>query len=391
MIYRHIHLIIIFSLLCGSNRAFGDIDEQKETEKYCAAPKSSLKAFKIKEVGRKDRQLGNLSGYSVKQISRKLVPLSDAEWEDYFYFHCQTLEFEKDGLKFQKSLSADFGSIPEFEDTWDDPKAQIEGATIAFHIPREDRYAEGGEEEIKYFDFDSDTKNLKFKKSVVTSETQQQQSLMMSLLKDGKLDRAMKLLSEMEKSPDGHQSYALRFFEKFSDPLFSHLKKILKSGDTKRVGRLALQFFKGLDFEFEEDSYFYELRRTEHHERSPELIRRFNDFAYYLDQGGERKLAQIMLKWIVDEYPGRTVAHLNLANSLWRTGDRDRALKHFYIYKNQMAAFQPKQKVSLLSEVEPALSEITLTENETSKFLGFQIVEWKGKKYSIFLVLPYYL
>ncbi|WP_346841743.1 bacterial transcriptional activator domain-containing protein [Metapseudomonas otitidis] len=70
-----------------------------------------------------------------------------------------------------------------------------------------------------------------------------------------------------------------------------------------------------------------------------------NDIAYYWQQAGYHREAIWLLEKILEAEPNRTVAHLNLADSLWSEGNSTKAKEHYLIYIQSMRA---RKKDSLI-------------------------------------------
>lgn len=70
-----------------------------------------------------------------------------------------------------------------------------------------------------------------------------------------------------------------------------------------------------------------------------------NDIAYYWQQAGYHREAIWLLEKILETEPNRTVAHLNVADSLWSEGNSTKAKEHYLIYIQSMRA---RKKDSLI-------------------------------------------
>lgn len=70
-----------------------------------------------------------------------------------------------------------------------------------------------------------------------------------------------------------------------------------------------------------------------------------NDIAYYWQQAGYHREAIWLLEKILETEPNRTVAHLNLADSLWSEGNSTKAKEHYLTYIQSMRA---RKKDSLI-------------------------------------------
>jgi len=62
----------------------------------------------------------------------------------------------------------------------------------------------------------------------------------------------------------------------------------------------------------------------------------YNDIGYYLEQAKAYDAAIFVLSAVVEKYPQRVVAHLNLADAYWGNDEQDNAGKHYEEYVNLM-------------------------------------------------------
>ncbi len=66
-------------------------------------------------------------------------------------------------------------------------------------------------------------------------------------------------------------------------------------------------------------------------------IDQYNNLAYYLAKTKNgNQFAIIILKEIIKKYPHRTVAYLNLADSLWIAGEKEEASLNYKEYLSLM-------------------------------------------------------
>lgn len=68
----------------------------------------------------------------------------------------------------------------------------------------------------------------------------------------------------------------------------------------------------------------------------PQNLRLSNDIGFLLEEAGYFKEASTLLKAVIKENPGRTVAHLNLADSYWGMGMKDSARASYQDYYHRM-------------------------------------------------------
>lgn len=65
-------------------------------------------------------------------------------------------------------------------------------------------------------------------------------------------------------------------------------------------------------------------------------IYKYNDIAYYLENAKAYKESIYLLEKILEKYPKRTVAYLNIADSYWGDKNKNKALENYKIYVIQM-------------------------------------------------------
>lgn len=61
-------------------------------------------------------------------------------------------------------------------------------------------------------------------------------------------------------------------------------------------------------------------------------VTQYNNIAYYLEQGGAYEPAIHLLEHIVEAFPRRTVAYINLGDAYWGHGDRNAAIDAYKTY-----------------------------------------------------------
>jgi tetratricopeptide (TPR) repeat protein len=80
----------------------------------------------------------------------------------------------------------------------------------------------------------------------------------------------------------------------------------------------------------------------------------YNDIAYYLQKAGANKEAIFLLEKIIKKFPNRTVAYYNLGDAYWELGEKDKAIKAYTTYIEQMCdkGLQKKIPKEVLKRVE---------------------------------------
>ena len=67
-----------------------------------------------------------------------------------------------------------------------------------------------------------------------------------------------------------------------------------------------------------------------------EDINKSNDIAFFFEQAGYFKESIYLLEKILEKYPKRTVAYLNIADAYWGDNNKDKAIENYKIYISQM-------------------------------------------------------
>ncbi len=62
----------------------------------------------------------------------------------------------------------------------------------------------------------------------------------------------------------------------------------------------------------------------------------YNNIAYYLQKAGANKEAAYLLEKIIEKFPDRTVAYYNLGDAYWALGEKQKAIKAYTTYIEQM-------------------------------------------------------
>jgi hypothetical protein len=78
---------------------------------------------------------------------------------------------------------------------------------------------------------------------------------------------------------------------------------------------------------------------------SKENLTQYNDIAYYLEQSKAYKESIYLLEKIIEKYPERTVAYLNIADAYWGDNDKDKAIENYKIYISQMKENSKENKI----------------------------------------------
>ena len=71
----------------------------------------------------------------------------------------------------------------------------------------------------------------------------------------------------------------------------------------------------------------------------------YNDIAYYLQKVGANEEAIYLLEKILEKFPNRTVAYYNLGDAYWEIGDKEKAIKAYKTYIEQMKVKGKEKKI----------------------------------------------
>ena len=71
----------------------------------------------------------------------------------------------------------------------------------------------------------------------------------------------------------------------------------------------------------------------------------YNDIAYYLQKNKYHKDAILILQHLLDRYPNRTVAYLNMADSLYELNKKDSAKSYYINYTRWMKFYNKENKI----------------------------------------------
>lgn len=67
-----------------------------------------------------------------------------------------------------------------------------------------------------------------------------------------------------------------------------------------------------------------------------EDVEKYNNMAYFIQQSGANKESACLLEKIIEKFPDRTVAYLNLGDAYWGLGDKEKAIIAYHVYIDQM-------------------------------------------------------
>ena len=72
---------------------------------------------------------------------------------------------------------------------------------------------------------------------------------------------------------------------------------------------------------------------------------KYNNIAYYLEKAGAYKKSIYILERIIEKYPNRTVAYINLGDSYLKDGNKEKAIENYKIYVKQMKDKNKEKKI----------------------------------------------
>ena len=78
---------------------------------------------------------------------------------------------------------------------------------------------------------------------------------------------------------------------------------------------------------------------------SHKIVTTYNNIAYYLQKAGANKEAAYLLEKIIEKFPDRTVAYYNLGDAYWALGEKQKAIKAYTTYIEQMRHKSLQKKI----------------------------------------------
>ncbi|KAA1245172.1 M48 family metallopeptidase [Aquimarina sp. RZ0] len=76
-----------------------------------------------------------------------------------------------------------------------------------------------------------------------------------------------------------------------------------------------------------------------------ENLSKYNDIAYYLEQSKAYDEGVFLLEKIVNEVPNRTVAYINLGDTYWGLGEKQKCKEAYKTYIEQMKTNDKASKI----------------------------------------------
>jgi hypothetical protein len=213
------------------------------------------------------------------------------------------------------------------------------------------------------------------------------------------LRKVIHLIGRLAKDPSGWGSVSRAQFDRFA-PLFIEKLKVLHAihdhARDRSSKQLALEFVAALlrdeaDQSDQLDPSPEKLNESSwYHDREPSArdIQLWNDLAFNMILEGQHEAGAEFLRWVIDWAPGRSIAHLNLAEALWPNKDaRDEALQHLFVYQKQKLAFlgekailKPEFARALKARLKARESKIEdeMAPEDPDAFAVDQLHEWLG-------------
>lgn len=139
------------------------------------------------------------------------------------------------------------------------------------------------------------------------------------------------LLSDFkEKTPAYHELAKDQSIAAINEDI-DHLKKSLRSGKESPL------FYKTAPAREENRKpipadLIYEISTA----LTTQNVEHLNNYAFYMQQTGSNILAAILLRRIYEKYPNRTVAKINLADSYWEIGSKEKSCRLYGEYTRDM-------------------------------------------------------
>ena len=78
---------------------------------------------------------------------------------------------------------------------------------------------------------------------------------------------------------------------------------------------------------------------------SSKTLTTYNNIAYYLQKAGANEEAAYLLEKIIQKFPNRTVAYYNLGDAYWELGKKQKAIKAYTTYIEQMCKKGLQKKI----------------------------------------------
>ena len=78
---------------------------------------------------------------------------------------------------------------------------------------------------------------------------------------------------------------------------------------------------------------------------TPKTLTTYNNIAYYLQKAGANEEAVFLLEKIIEKFPSRTVAYYNLGDAYWALGEKQKAMKAYTTYIEQMCQKGLQKKI----------------------------------------------
>jgi len=170
------------------------------------------------------------------------------------------------------------------------------------------------------------------------------------LLKDGKISEAGDKLSSIFYPGNYYNDYEMTC--KFLRTAHNFALSSYKNGDVKNACRYyedALKAFElicGSDWYLNfntKDDYINSEYNT--YMSFDEFIEAINDYGFFLEQAGKAKDAIYVLNAVVILSPEREVAHLNLGDAYWKSGNKEKSKSEYLKYIEIMTKKGLKDKI----------------------------------------------
>lgn len=145
-----------------------------------------------------------------------------------------------------------------------------------------------------------------------------------------------------KKSPNVFESKAIKEenFIKVTIPLFFEDGSYIGNGTFKYESDSWSKLSMNLPIKYLESDFY-----TLADEMNVKNVRFYNDIAYYLEKGSNYVESIYILEKVIEKYPNRTVAYINLGDAYWGLEEKDNASQAYQKYIELMKASGKECKI----------------------------------------------
>ncbi len=129
--------------------------------------------------------------------------------------------------------------------------------------------------------------------------------------------------------------YSFSGFQEEKEPLIDHYLNLINLNYNKTDNSLIDLFGDEIVLKFLLNNI----------ELTNQNVQKYNDIAYYLGKSKANKEAIFLLEKIVELFPKRTVAHINIGDAYWDVGEKQKAKESYKKYLSQMKSSGKEDKI----------------------------------------------